>query len=286
MTRLSVPQSVIEENVHLALREDIGEGDLTAELIPPENVSLATVITREACVLCGVDWFEETWRQLDPDILIDWQADDGDRLQAGQILCTLSGASRALLSGERVALNFLQTLSATATLAARYAEAVAGTGCTVLDTRKTLPGLRLAQKYAVSCGGCANHRLGLYDAFLIKENHIQACGGITPAVEQARFRQPGMPVEVEVETLDELDEAIATGADRVLLDNFDLDRLKTAVERCKAKGDGRIETEASGNVTLKTLPAIARTGVDYVSTGALTKDVRAIDLSMRFDSSP
>ena len=279
MAILNVPQSVIEENVNTALREDIGDGDITARLIPLENMSLATVITREPCVFCGMDWFEETYRQLDPDILIDWCIEDGDHIDADQVICTLSGAARQLLSGERTAINFIQTLSATATLAATYAKAVSDTATRVLDTRKTLPGLRLAQKYAVSCGGCENHRLGLYDAYLIKENHILACGDIKTAVDEARFYNPELPVEIEVESLAELEEALAAGVDRVLLDNFDLETLTQAVELCA----GKVVTEASGNVTLDNIAQIARTGVNYISTGALTKDIRAIDLSMRFD---
>lgn len=279
MALLYVPQSVIEENVFIALKEDIGEGDITAELIPPDNISLATVISREACVFCGLDWFEECYRQLDPEILIDWCVDDGDRIAPEQVLCTISGNSQNLVSGERTALNFIQTLSATATLAARYADEVKDTGARVLDTRKTIPGLRMAQKYAVSCGGCENHRIGLYDAYLVKENHINACGGIARAVNEAQFRNPGIVVEVEVENMDELQAAITAGADRVLLDNFDLKQLEQAVALCK----GKVITEASGNITLKNIHEVASTGVDYISIGALTKDIRAIDLSMRFD---
>lgn len=279
MTLLNIPQSVIEENVHTALQEDIGDGDITAALIPAENISLATVITRESCVFCGMDWFEETYRQLDEEILIDWCIEDGDRIDANQIICTLSGPSRHIVSGERTAINFIQTLSATATCAANYAEQVNGSGTTVLDTRKTIPGLRLAQKYAVSCGGCENHRLGLYDAFLIKENHINACGGIQTAVEQARFYNPELSVEIEVENMVELETAISAGVDRVLLDNFDIDTLKQAVTLCA----GKVITEASGNITLENIRHIAASGVNYISTGALTKDIKAIDLSMRFD---
>lgn len=279
MALLQVPHSIIEENVFTALKEDVGDGDVTAELIPAGNISLATVISREACVFCGLDWFEETYRQIDDEILIDWSVDDGDLLEPGQILCSISGSSRHLLTGERTALNFVQTLSATATASARYASAVADTGTKVLDTRKTIPGLRLAQKYAVSCGGCENHRLGLYDAFLIKENHIHACAGIKNAVDEARFYNPEFKVEVEVENLDELQQAISAGADRVLLDNFDIETLKQAVEQCR----GKVITEASGNITLENIKSVAQTGVDYISTGALTKDIKAIDLSMRFD---
>ncbi len=278
MKFLQVPQSVIEENVFNALKEDVGDGDITAELIPHDNISLATVISREACVFCGLDWFEETYRQIDEDILIDWCVDDGDHIEADQIICTISGSSQHIVTGERAALNFVQTLSATATVSARYAAKVADTKTRVLDTRKTIPGLRLAQKYAVSCGGCENHRLGLFDAFLIKENHINACDGISNAVTEARFHNPELSIEVEVENLDELQQALDADADRVLLDNFDIDTLKQAVQTCK----GKIITEASGNITLDSIHAVAETGVDYISTGALTKDIKAIDLSMRF----
>jgi nicotinate-nucleotide pyrophosphorylase (carboxylating) len=279
MAYLQVPQSIIEENVFNALKEDVGEGDITAELIPQDNISLATVISREDCVFCGLDWFEETFRQVDPEVHIDWCVDDGDNITADQIICTISGSSRSLVTGERTALNFVQTLSATATRSARYAQKVAGTKTRVLDTRKTIPGLRMAQKYAVSCGNCTNHRIGLFDAFLIKENHIQACDGISAAVTEARFYNPDLKVEVEVENMDELQQAIDAGADHVLLDNFDLDTLRLAVAAC----DGKIITEASGNITLDTIMEVAATGVDFVSTGDLTKNIEAIDLSMRFD---
>jgi len=279
MAYLQVPQSIIEENVFNALKEDIGEGDITAELIPQDNISLATVISREDCVFCGLDWFEETYRQLDPEVLIDWCVDDGDTITAEQIICTISGSSRSLVTGERTALNFVQTLSATATRSAGYAEKVAASKTRVLDTRKTIPGLRMAQKYAVSCGNCSNHRIGLFDAFLIKENHIKACDGIAAAVTEARFFNPDLKVEVEVENLDELQQAIDAGADHVLLDNFDLDTLRQAVAAC----DGKVITEASGNITLDTIKDVAATGVDFISTGDLTKNIDAIDLSMRFD---
>ncbi|PCJ83849.1 MAG: nicotinate-nucleotide diphosphorylase (carboxylating) [Thiotrichaceae bacterium] len=279
MNFLQVPQSIIEENVFNALKEDIGEGDITAELIPRENISLATVISREDCIFCGLDWFEETLRQIDTEILIDWSVDDGDEIKADQIICTISGSSQNIVSAERTALNFIQTLSATATLSHRYAKAVADTNTKVLDTRKTIPGLRMAQKYAVTCGGCSNHRIGLFDAFLIKENHIIACDGINNAVQDARFHNPDLKVEIEVENMDELQQAIDAGADRVLLDNFDIASLKQAVEICK----GKIITEASGNITINTIHDVAKTGVDFISTGALTKDIKAIDLSMRFD---
>jgi len=279
MAFLQVPQSIIEENVFNALKEDIAEGDITAELIPNDNISLATVISRDNCVFCGLDWFEETYRQIDEEILIDWCVDDGEEIAAGQIICTISGSSRNIVTGERVALNFVQTLSATATLSARYAEKVADTETKVLDTRKTIPGLRMAQKYAVSCGGCENHRLGLFDAFLIKENHIYACDGIKNAINEARFCNPELKVEVEVENMDELQQAIEAGADRVLLDNFDIETLREAVKVCK----GNIISEASGNITIDNINDVAKTGVDYISTGALTKDIKAVDLSMRFD---
>jgi len=278
MAILHVPQSVIEENVFYALKEDIGEGDITAELIPHENVSLATVFSRENCVFCGLDWFEETYRQIDQGILIDWFVKDGDSIKTGQVICTISGSSRHILSGERTALNFVQMLSGTATLSKKYAKMVKGSNTKVLDTRKTIPGLRMAQKYAVSCGGCENHRLGLFDAFLIKENHIKACDGIQNAVEAARFHNPELKVEVEVENLDELQQAIRAGSDRILLDNFDIETLQQAVAICK----GKVVTEASGNITIDNIRDVASTGVDYISTGSLTKNVKAVDLSMRF----
>lgn len=279
MTLLSVPQSIIEENVFNALKEDIGSGDITAELIPQDNVSLATVITRENCVFCGLSWFEECYRQIDDEILIDWFVEDGDELDAGQTICTISGSSQKILSGERAALNFIQTLSATATLSKKFADKIKGLSTRILDTRKTIPGLRMAQKYAVSCGGCENHRIGLFDAFLIKENHILACGGIEKAVNEARFYNRDLSVEVEVENLDELQQAIDAGSDRVLLDNFDIDNLEQAVSLCS----GTVSCEASGNISLDNVKEIAATGVDYISTGAMTKDIKAIDLSMRFD---
>ena len=275
---MSVTQSTIEETVHLALREDIGEGDITAELIPADAVSLANVISREACVFCGMDWFEEVFRQIDDQVFIEWHVEDGDAVAADDTICSLSGPSRAILTGERTALNFIQTLSATATIASRYAEAVAGTGAVVLDTRKTIPGLRAAQKYAVICGGCQNHRMGLYDAILIKENHILAAGDIQAAVDEARFHSPGYPVEIEVENSEQLQQAIDAGVDRVLLDNFDIEQVREAVRLC----NGRIPLEASGGITLDNIRDYAETGIDFISTGSLTKDIIAIDLSMRF----
>ncbi|MCB1776740.1 MAG: carboxylating nicotinate-nucleotide diphosphorylase [Candidatus Competibacteraceae bacterium] len=265
-------------NVTLALAEDVGDGDLTAALIPDDAQAEATVISREQAVLCGVAWFDAVFRQLDPQVVIDWQAADGDRVTPDQLLCTLRGAARPLLTGERTALNFLQMLSSTATLARRYADAVAGTGAIILDTRKTLPGLRLAQKYAVRCGGGQNHRIGLFDAVLIKENHIMAAGSIGNAIAAARRLHPGITVEVEVENFVELEEALAAHPDIIMLDNFDLNAMFEAVKITH----GRVKLEASGNVNLDTIRPIAETGVDYISIGGLTKDVRAIDLSMRF----
>ncbi len=264
--------------VALALAEDVGGGDLTAALIPEEALAEATVISRENAILCGAAWFDAVFGQLDTRIVIDWQAADGDRIAPDQLLCTLHGPARALLTGERTALNFLQLLSGTATLARRYADAVAGTRAAILDTRKTLPGLRLAQKYAVRCGGCRNHRIGLFDAVLIKENHIMAAGSIGKAITTARHLHPGVTVEVEVESLAELAEALTAQPDIVMLDNFD---LATMVEAVNVTG-GRVKLEASGNVNFDTVRPIAETGVDYISIGGLTKDVRAIDLSMRF----
>jgi nicotinate-nucleotide pyrophosphorylase (carboxylating) len=264
--------------VALALAEDVGGGDLTAALIPEDAQAEAAVVSREHAVLCGAAWFDAVFHQLDPRIRIEWRAADSDRVEPDQLLCTLRGPARALLTGERTALNFLQALSGVATLARRYADLVAGTGATILDTRKTLPGLRLAQKYAVRCGGCQNHRIGLFDAVLIKENHIMAAGSITNAIATARHLHPGVTVEVEVENLAELNEALAARPDIVMLDNFDLATLAEAV-RITAK---RVKLEASGNVTTTTVRAIAETGVDYISIGGLTKDVRAVDLSMRF----
>jgi nicotinate-nucleotide pyrophosphorylase (carboxylating) len=275
---MNVPHSYLEETVDNALKEDIGSGDVTAKLIPEDDFSLATIITREPATICGIDWVEEVFAQLDSQVFIEWDVDDGDVVTAGQQLCSLSGATRALLTGERAALNFLQTLSSTATKAAEYTAAIAGTNVKVLDTRKTIPGLRLAQKYAVSCGGAYNHRVGLYDAILIKENHIHAAGGIFQAVEAARFNSPELMIEVEVENLDELQQALDAKVNRIMLDNFDLDLLRQAV--CITNKQS--ELEASGNVTLETIRAIAETGVDYISTGAITKDIKAIDLSMRF----
>ena len=268
----------IPSQVRIALEEDLGSGDRTAALIPEEANSRVKVISREDAVICGVAWFEEVFRQLDKGIVIDWCCHDGDRVTADSLVCELRGNTRALLSGERSALNYLQVLSGTATLAARYADAVAGTGVRILDTRKTLPGLRLQQKYAVACGGCHNHRIGLFDAILIKENHIKAAGSVAAAVRKALAMAPDIEVEVEVESFVELEEALSAGAKRVLLDNFSLDQLREAVKRV----NGTARLEASGGVNLSTIRAIAETGVDDISVGALTKDVVALDLSMRF----
>ncbi|MGZ8096515.1 MAG: carboxylating nicotinate-nucleotide diphosphorylase [Methylosarcina sp.] len=263
---------------HLAtfIEEDIGNGDITAAIIPESINAEAEVITREAMVLCGQDWFNAVFTNLTAHVRIDWLVTEGTAVEANTTLCKLAGPARALLTGERTALNWLQTLSATATVARRYSDAVKSTGCKVLDTRKTLPGLRRAQKYAVACGGCYNHRMGLYDGILIKENHILAAGSISAAILAARDLSR-VPVEVEVESLTQLTEAIAAQPDRIMLDNFNLEDLRAAV---KMTG-GSIELEASGNIDLDNIRAVAETGVDYISIGALTKNIKAIDLSMR-----
>lgn len=275
---LAIPPHYIQQQVSLALAEDIGSGDVTAALIPAGQQAAARVISREAAILCGRQWFEEVFRQLDTTISIEWQAADGGQIQPDQVICQIRGPARPILSGERAALNFLQTLSGTATSAYQYVEAVKGTACRILDTRKTLPTLRLAQKYAVSCGGAINHRIGLYDAILIKENHIAAAGSISAAVMQAKQQSPTLLLEVEVETLAQLEEAIAAGAQRILLDNMDIATLTRAVEIAR----GKIELEASGGITLANIRAIAETGVDYISIGSITKHLQAIDLSMEF----
>ncbi len=267
----------IQENVRAALAEDVGAGDISASLIPADASTTARVITREQAIVCGQAWVNEVFRQLDPNVSLSWQCDDGDTVEPNDTLFELSGNTRSLLTGERSALNFLQLLSGTATLCANYAAKVAHTKVKLLDTRKTIPGLRLAQKYAVHCGGCVNHRVGLYDAFLIKENHITACGSIANAVQQARRNHPDKLVEVEVENFAELEQAISAACDRVMLDNFALDDLHKAVRHV----EGRLELEASGGITDASLVPIAETGVDYISIGALTKDCKAIDLSMR-----
>lgn len=282
MSDLTLPAD-IADTVRRALAEDVGAGDLTANLIPGATLARAQVISREDAVLCGTAWFDEVFRQLDRKVRVEWNARDGEPVRENQVLCTLAGPARAILTGERSALNFLQTLSGTATATRRYVEAIRGTKAVVLDTRKTLPGLRTAQKYAVRAGGGQNHRMGLYDAILIKENHIAAAGSVAAAVDAARRGAPaGTTVEVEVEDLAQLNEALAAGADRILLDNFSLKRLREAV----LASAGRARLEASGGITLENIRAIAETGVDCISIGALTKHVRAVDLSLRFDSTP
>ena len=270
----------ITASVRRALAEDIGDGDISAELIPADRLAEACIVTREAAVICGQPWVEEVYRQLDPAVTIIWLVDEGQRITAGQQLCSLQGSARSLLTGERVALNFLQTLSGVATTAREFADLAGDRDIRILDTRKTIPGLRLAQKYAVKTGGCHNHRLGLYDAFLIKENHIAACGGITAAVAKARAIAPDKPVEVEVENLEELRDAIAVGVDIAMLDNFDTAMVVEAVRMTQ----GRAKLEVSGNITKARLAEAAATGVDFISSGALTKHCRAIDLSFRLQS--
>lgn len=275
--RLADLTAEVEANVRRALLEDIGSGDITAQLIPAERLAKATIITRDNCSVAGTAWVDAVFRQLDPRVAVHWQVIDGQRAEANQPLFHVEGPARSLLTGERSALNFLQLLSGVATRAQTLANQVAHTQVKLLDTRKTLPGLRLAQKYAVTCGGCHNHRIGLYDAFLIKENHIAACGGIAQAVAAAHRIAPGKPVEVEVESLEELREALAAGADIIMLDELSLDDMREAV-RLNA---GQAKLEASGGINDSTLVSIAETGVDYISIGALTKDVKAVDLSMR-----
>ena len=276
------PPPDLSDQVARALAEDVGSGDLTAALVPAARTGRATVITREAAVLCGRPWVDEVFRQLDPSVRVEWAAAEGAAVEPDALLCTISGPARALLTGERTALNFLQSLSGTATAARRYAAVLDGLPCRVLDTRKTLPGLRRAQKYAVRVGGGANHRMGLYDGILVKENHIMAAGSIAAAVSAARAQGATVPVEVEVETLGELREALDAGADMALLDEFSLEDLRAAVAMNRAHPRGPMKLEASGNVTLETLRSIAETGVDFVSVGSLTKHLRAVDLSMRF----
>jgi len=271
------PAELIDLDVARAFAEDIGAGDATADLLPAAAHATAVLTCRERAVLAGRPWFDSCFRRLDPDVRIEWRHHDGDTMAADTAVCTLHGHARALVTAERSALNFLQLLSGTATVTARYAAALAGTATRLLDTRKTVPGLRLAQKYAVRCGGGWNHRIGLYDGVLIKENHIMAAGGIAAAVAAGRRLHPSLPLEVEVENLDELAQALAAGADRIMIDNFDLPAMREAV-RITA---GRAALEVSGNVDLDTISAIGHTGVDFVSVGALTKHVRAIDLSLR-----
>lgn len=269
---------IIQQTVRIALEEDVGDGDKTASLLE-SAVASAQVISREPGTLCGVDWFDEVFKQLDAGITIDWQYADGDSFKENDILCSLSGNNRSLLTGERTALNLLQTLSATATVTRQYVDAISHTQCKILDTRKTLPGLRTAQKYAVTCGGGVNHRMGLYDAILIKENHIAAAGSLRKAIMKARDQYPDTFVEVEVETLVELEQALDAGPNRILLDNFSLEMLKQAA----TLNSGCNQLEASGNITLDNVASVAETGVDYISIGSITKHVKAIDLSMRFN---
>ena len=273
------PAADILADVERAFAEDVGPGDATADLLDANATATAVLTCREDAVLCGAPWFEACFRKLDPDVRIEWLAHDGDRVAAGSPICRLAGTARALVTAERSALNFLQLLSSTATVTARYVDAIAGTSTRVLDTRKTIPGLRRAQKYAVRCGGGTNHRIGLFDAMMLKENHIIAAGGIPAAVRAARMIHPTLPLIVEVENLDELSQAIAADADRALLDNFTPAMLAEAV----AYTAGRIPLEVSGNVEIDTIRAIAETGVDFISSGALTKHIRAIDLSLRLD---
>lgn len=269
----------VQSQVEAALVEDIGSGDITAALIPSSSIAQATVISREPAVISGSAWVNQVFDQVDPTVNIQWQVEDGQAVSANQVLFTLSGSARSLLTGERAALNFLQLMSGTATICRHYADLVADTEVKLLDTRKTIPGLRTAQKYAVTCGGCYNHRLGLYDAFLIKENHIAACGSIALAISAARKHSPDKTVEIEVESLDELKQALNAGSDIIMLDNFSLEAMSEAVKITA----GKAKLEASGNITDATLRPIAETGVDYISIGALTKDCKAIDLSMRIN---
>ncbi len=275
----SLPDS-LEHDVRVALAEDVGTGDVTASLIPGDRVAEATVVCRENAVICGAPWFDAVFAALEPAIRVEWAIAEGARCEPDTVVCVLAGPARAMLTGERTALNFLQTLSGTATVTRAYADTVAGTGCRILDTRKTIPGLRAAQKYATRIGGAVNHRQGLWDALLIKENHLMAAGGITRAVAAARRRFPDLRVEVEVENLEEAREALAAAADILLLDNFSLDELREAAAMARETPS---TLEASGDVTLETLPQVARTGVDFVSIGALTKHLRAVDFSMRFN---
>jgi nicotinate-nucleotide pyrophosphorylase (carboxylating) len=272
-------QDAVLLNTAAALAEDIGAGDLTASLLPAERQAHARVVSRDKAILCGSAWFEACFHALDPQAAIRWHAREGDAIEAGQLLCEIDGQARALLSAERPALNFLQTLSGTATLTRRYADAIEGTGARVMDTRKTLPGLRLAQKYAVRAGGGANQRVGLFDGILIKENHIAAAGGIPQVLRAAFALEARVPIQIEVESLDELQLALESGATLVLLDNFSLDLMREAV----AMTGGRAELEASGNITLDSIRAVAATGVQRISIGSLTKHVHAVDLSMRID---
>lgn len=282
MQNIDIHQLTIEEDVRCALKEDVGGGDITAQLISPQQISTATVITRETAILCGILWFNEVFRQLDSNnVTIQWNFQDGDRVQANDVLCVLRGPSRILLTGERTALNFVQLLSGVSTRCRSYADLVQDLKVQLRDTRKTIPGLRLAEKYAVTKGGCHNHRIGLYDAFLIKENHIAACdNSVTKVIQRAREIAPGKLIEIEVENLDQLKQALDAQAEVVLLDNMNLEEMSQAVQITQ----GRAKLEASGGINNETLRAVAQTGVDFIAMGTLTKDIRAIDLSMRFQT--
>ena len=275
---MKLPQNITAQ-VKLALQEDIGSGDVTADLIPADGISVAQVICRDDAILSGAAWFDEVFKQIDSSTKVIWNYKDGDAIAAGSILCSISGNSRAILSGERAALNFVQTLSATATLTHQFVDKIKNTKARILDTRKTLPNMRDAQKYAVLCGGGKNHRIGLYDMILIKENHIMAAGSITKAVNQAKKSHPSIRIEVETENLKEFREASIAGADIIMLDNFDLKVMGEAV----AENNGKVTLEASGGVNIDTVKAIAETGVDFISVGEITKDIKAVDLSMRFE---
>tara|TARA_R110000772_G_scaffold260391_1_gene378363 strand:+ start:22160 stop:23017 length:858 start_codon:yes stop_codon:yes gene_type:complete len=278
MIDLDVLNAAIKQNVDAALAEDIGTGDISAQLIPLDTTARAKIYSRQEATLCGTPWVDEIFRRLDPNIAISWQVEEGQQVAKDQCLVEIAGNARALLSGERTALNFLQTLSGVATVCRHYAGLVSSTKVKLLDTRKTLPGLRIAEKYAVTIGGCFNHRIGLYDAFLIKENHINACGSIAATVRAARELAPGKSVEVEVENLNELEQALEAKADIIMLDNFSVDDMRVAVKRTNKQA----KIEASGGINEQTLLSIAKTGVDYISIGTITKDCKAVDLSMRF----
>ncbi|MBB1406043.1 MULTISPECIES: carboxylating nicotinate-nucleotide diphosphorylase [unclassified Pseudoalteromonas] len=281
---MPIPHTLVSQLVTLALGEDLNyqsaeNGDITAQLIPANEQANAKVITREDCIFCGKDLIIEVFKQVDPSVVVNVLVNDGDAVKANSTLFTATGSARAILTAERTALNFVQTLSGTATTTAHYVKELAGTKTQLLDTRKTIPGLRILQKYAVKCGGGANHRIGLYDAFLIKENHIAACGGINKAVAQAKQNQPNKPIEVEVESLVDLKQALDAGADIIMLDNFNVEQIKQAV----VVTNKRAKLEVSGNMTLQTLKTYSQAGVDFISSGALTKNLQSIDLSMRFD---
>lgn len=280
MANLTLEQlhNEIRLNVERALAEDVGSGDITAQLIPAERSASARIITRVPATIAGCAWVDEVFRQIDPKVQVTWHVKDGEQVSANQVLFELAGNARALLTGERSALNFLQLLSGVATRSQYFADLVKHTAVKLLDTRKTIPGLRLAEKYAVTCGGCHNHRIGLYDAFLIKENHIAACGGVTQAVKAAQQIAPHKPVEIEVENLSELEQALAAGADIIMLDELSLADMQMAVGLAK----GKAKLEASGGINRQSIVQIAETGVDYISIGSLTKDITAVDLSMRF----